>query len=228
MVRTGFALFAAGTLAIGMAGRASAQAATQGTWWNPVTVQATQESGGIGTILRDAVLGRPTTPETNPQSSRAPNTSTPQAGRGRGRGNGNGNGNAVNASARQGNGPPFCRNGQGHPTKGRAWCEQKGWVGNTTWAREGWGDVIFGGGVPSQERTVGQGGIGGILGSVITGRLTSFGRQAGLAGSMDGRWVPVSGGGSVLLVRMGGVPIAELADLNRDGRADMVLLNHAY
>ena len=45
MVRTGFALFAAGTLAIGMAGRASAQAATQGTWWNPVTVQATQARG---------------------------------------------------------------------------------------------------------------------------------------------------------------------------------------
>ena len=190
-----------------------------------MTVQATQESGGIGTILRDAVMGRPTTsPDANPQSSRAPNTTT--AGRGRGRGNGNGSVN--NASARHGNGPPFCRNGQGHPTKGRAWCEDKGWVGNTTWAREGWGDVIFGGQVPSQERPVGQGGIGGILGNVILGRLTGFGRQAGLAGSMDGRWIPLSSGGTVLQVRMGGVPIAELADLNRDGRADMILLNHAY
>jgi hypothetical protein len=38
----------------------------------------------------------------------------------------------------------------------------------------------------------------------------------------------VSSGGSVLQLRMGGVPIAELADLNSDGRADAVLLNHAY
>ena len=227
MVRRGFALFAAGALATGMATGASAQAATQGTWWNPMTVQATQESGGIGAVLRDAVMGRPSTPDASQQSSRAPNTTT-TAGRGRGRGNGNGNGNVSNANARLGNGPPFCRNGQGHPTKGRAWCEQKGWVGNTTWAREGWGDVVFGGGVPSQERTVGQGGIGGVLGNIILGRLTSFGRSAGLAGSMDGRWIPLSSGGTVLQVRMGGVPIAELADLNRDGRADMVLLNHAY
>src|SRR5687768_542645 len=106
MVRTGFALLAAGAVVFGLGPEASAQTPSRGTWWNPMTVQATQESGGIGTILRDAVMGRPTTPDASTQSSRAPNT--PTAGRGRGRGNGNGNGNVSNANARNGNGPPFC------------------------------------------------------------------------------------------------------------------------
>ncbi len=29
--------------------------------------------------------------------------------------------------ARNGNGPAFCRNGQGHPVHGWEWCQQKGW-----------------------------------------------------------------------------------------------------
>jgi hypothetical protein len=86
--------------------------------------------------------------------------------------------------------------------------------------------VIFGGGTPNRERTVNQPTIGDILGDVILGRLNRFGRESGLTGSLDGRWVPVASGGSVLQLRMGGLPIAELADLNRDGRADVVLLNH--
>ena len=133
-----------------------------------------------------------------------------------------------NANAKNGNGPPFCRNGRGHPVHGRAWCEQKGWVGQSTWAREGWGDVIFGGRAPNQEREVNQSTIGSILGDVILGRVSRFGRDAGLGGAVDGRWMPVSSGGSVLQLRMGGVPVAELADLNRDGRAEVVLLNYAY
>lgn len=28
---------------------------------------------------------------------------------------------------RNGNGPAFCRNGQGHPVHGREWCRQRGW-----------------------------------------------------------------------------------------------------
>jgi hypothetical protein len=216
MVRTGFALLAAGALVLGWRSEASAQRA--GGWWTPVVPQATQESGSVGTILRDAVLGAP---DRN-ADTRGRDVRTPSNGRGRGTDRG------ANAQAGNGNGPPFCRNGQGHPTKGRAWCQQKGWVGNTSWAREGWGDVIFGGGrVPSEERPVRQGTIGGILGDVILGRVTRFGRDEGLSGALDGRWVPVAGG-SVLQLRMGGIPLAELADLNRDGRADLVLLNYVH
>lgn len=35
------------------------------------------------------------------------------------------------ARTKQGNGPPFCRNGNGHPVHGRQWCVDKGWgLGN--------------------------------------------------------------------------------------------------
>jgi hypothetical protein len=131
------------------------------------------------------------------------------------------------SNARNGNGPPFCRNGSGHPVHGRRWCEDKGWVGNTSWARAGgWGDVIFGGREPTREARVTEPTLGGILGDIVLGRVARFGREAGLSGNLDGRWTPLSSGGSVLQLRMGGVPLAELADLNRDGRADVVLLNH--
>src|SRR6186713_1357227 len=34
----------------------------------------------------------------------------------------------IGQTARRGNGPPFCRNGQGHPVHGQEWCERKGWT----------------------------------------------------------------------------------------------------
>jgi hypothetical protein len=44
-----------------------------------------------------------------------------------GRGNGN--------KAKNGNGPAFCRNGQGHPVHGWEWCRQKGWGDGTADSR---------------------------------------------------------------------------------------------
>lgn len=41
--------------------------------------------------------------------------------------------NRYRLNQRRGNGPPFCRNGQGHPVHGRQWCIDKGWgLGNRT------------------------------------------------------------------------------------------------
>jgi hypothetical protein len=37
-----------------------------------------------------------------------------------------------NSDGRNGNGPAFCRNGQGHPVHGWEWCRQRGW-GNDTY-----------------------------------------------------------------------------------------------
>jgi hypothetical protein len=207
MVRIRFALLAAGALFFGLGSQASAQSSRG--WWEPVVLD---QSGDVGSILRDAVLGRQSDRGAQGrQDARVPDRVVNR-----------------NNGGRNGGGPPFCRNGQGHPVHGRRWCQDKGWVGGSTWAREGWADVILGGGVPEREREVGSSTIGSILGDVILGRVTRFGREAGLGGSVDGRWLPISSGGSVLQLRMGGVPIAELADLNRDGRAEVVLLNHAY
>jgi hypothetical protein len=212
MVRTGIALFAVTAVTLGFSAPATAQTTDRSGWWSPVVLQTTADPGS-GSILRDAVLGRTSTSGGDVGVQQARNQGSVRTGA---------------AKARKGNGPPFCRNGAGHPVHGRRWCEDKGWVGSTSWARAGgWGDVILGGRQPTRETRVTEPTLGGILGDIILGRVARFGRDAGLSGNLDGRWTPLSSGGSVLQLRMGGVPLAELADLNRDGRADVVLLNHS-
>lgn len=120
---------------------------------------------------------------------------------------------------RQGNGPPFCRNGQGHPVHGMAWCEDKGW------ARVAWNDVVFKGADRRYEDPyVREPSIVDILGDVVLGRLTTQMANLGLEGAMEGRWVPMDDGPTVLQLRVGDSPLAEFTDLDRDGRADVVLV----
>jgi hypothetical protein len=116
--------------------------------------------------------------------------------------------------ARRGNGPPFCRNGQGHPTKGMEWCREKGWT-----QQSGWGNIIYRNPLPSDRQPRAR----DILDSVILGRLTDYSRQLGARGPIESRsfWV---GDASVLQLRAGGVPLAEFTDWNRDGRVDLVLV----
>lgn len=138
-------------------------------------------------------------------------------------------------NAKKGNGPPFCRNGQGHPVHGWDWCVRKGWAGDRydryerndrrrSWDQAGWGDVIMRGPQPSRDRYMDQPSIADILGDVVFGRLVEQGRRSGYRGALDGRWVPAGDRGSIMQLRMGGRPLAELADVDRDGRADLVLL----
>jgi hypothetical protein len=117
---------------------------------------------------------------------------------------------------RRGNGPPFCRNGQGHPVHGMEWCRRKGW------SEAGWGNVIFRDRLPS-NRSVDQPRVRDILGSVILDRLSQHSRLLGASGPIEGRTLMV-GGASVLQLRAGGIPLAELTDRNGDGRVDLVLL----
>jgi hypothetical protein len=116
---------------------------------------------------------------------------------------------------RRGNGPPFCRNGQGHPVKGMEWCREKGW------APASWQSIVYRSRVPNGS--VRQPTLRDILGSVILGRFTDYSQQLGARGPLEGRSF-YAGDASVLQLRAGGVPIAELSDLDRDGRVDLVLL----
>lgn len=145
-----------------------------------------------------------------------------------------GNGRAA------GGGPPFCRNGQGHPVHGWEWCERKGWGGGgyDVWTRQdgGWEDVILGGpdrprrpselprGPSDIPRRMGEASLGTILGDAVMGRMLGHADRVGLGGSLDARWLDLGRRGGVLQVRAGGQPLAELADFDRDGRADVVLL----
>ena len=142
---------------------------------------------------------------------------------------------------RRGNGPAFCRSGAGHPVHGRAWCRDKGWDRDDRrdrdrrwddddrwdrdrrWNRVGWGDVIF------RRRDRGNDLISGailreLLGDRVYGRFDDHRRGSGYDGRLDGRWDRY-GNGYVLDLRAGGLPLARLIDANRDGRAEIVLLN---
>lgn len=125
---------------------------------------------------------------------------------------------------RRGNGPPFCRNGKGHPTKGWRWCQEKGWDRNgTRWDQVGWGDVIFRNPRDSRTGRLDQRTLGDVLGDIILGRLDARRSYLGVHSGFSGYWQP-DGRGRTLNVTAGGVPIARLVDRDGDGRADTVYL----
>ena len=119
------------------------------------------------------------------------------------------------------NGPAFCRNGQGHPVRGRQWCRDKGFGLGRDNARDIWGDIIFRD-RRYDNRQLSRSTLGDILGSVVLGRFDSYGRSYYGSGSLNGRWLDSRA--SVLQLYMGSTPIARLLDTNRDGRVDSVSL----
>lgn len=127
------------------------------------------------------------------------------------------------ARGKRGKGPKFCRNGEGHPVHGRAWCREKGFGTDAgyddTWDERQAPDVLF----PSPQRrrssTVDGGVLGDILGGGVLGRLERAARQLNL-GPISGRWR----GDSELQILGGSTPLARLVDLNGDNRADIVYL----
>jgi len=207
MNRNRLFLGAAALLAMASAAPLSAQGSDG--WWQPAVLGATQ--GGDRPSIGDVILGR---------GGRDARTSRRQ-------GDVDYRYDDRSGKAKKGNGPPFCRNGQGHPVHGRRWCEEKGWgtgSGYDSWSRADWRDVIFRRD-PGRQQRMSAPTIAGVLGDVVFGRLAGHGRSQGLGGALEGRWLPLAQGGAVMQLRMGGVPLAELADLNLDGRADMILLS---
>ncbi|MEX2582576.1 MAG: hypothetical protein WD766_04855 [Gemmatimonadota bacterium] len=130
------------------------------------------------------------------------------------------------AGAGSGEGPPFCRNGQGHPVFGRDWCYERGFglgARDIRWDDRGWEDVIFGGQQRQRSGSLDRGGLADVLGDVIYGRILDVSRATGGNEPLVGRWLRPGGSASVLQVRAGSLPIAELSDVDGDGRVDAVL-----
>jgi len=131
---------------------------------------------------------------------------------------------------RKDKGPAFCRNGSGHPVFGRRWCAEKGYglgyagVHALRWERQHWNDVRF-------DRRWYRTRLGlldgrmlvGVVGRAAYGRLDVLRRHAGSRYALTGRWVRPGGGALVLQIRSGPTAIAELSDLNGDGRVDVVM-----
>lgn len=156
----------------------------------------------------------------------------------RGRGSARGSGNDRSAGKARGRsagqvgrgGPPFCQNGQGHPVHGRQWCRDKGFglgggVFDTRWDDRGWEDVILRAprGADRRSGVLDRGGLIDILGDVVYGRLATEGSRLGTTAPLNGRWLRADGA-SILQIRSGSRPVAELTDLNGNGRVDAVLV----
>jgi hypothetical protein len=128
-------------------------------------------------------------------------------------------------------GPAFCRDGSGHPVFGRRWCVEKGYglggMGThaVRWDRQHWNDVVFG---RQWYRTRSDNVDGRVLVNVVGrgayGRLDLLRRHAGSRYALTGRWVRPGGGALVLQIRSGPTAIAELSDLDGDGRVDVVMV----
>lgn len=123
--------------------------------------------------------------------------------------------------------PSFCRSGEGHPEWGRQWCVDKGFglgaTGDVRWAR-----VINPDNVVLRRSTTGslsRDVLLDVLGDVVFNRLATQAITLGYTDPLTGRWIgEPTGGPRVLLLTSGDRPIAEIVDVNRDDRADMLVV----
>lgn len=218
MRRSGFMVAGLATAVFLLAAPGGAEAQQAGGWWDWALPEVTNARDRGGVSLPDVILGRENAERGKGQRG--------SAGAQRGSaGTQRGNARASNA------GPKFCQNGQGHPVHGRQWCRDKGFgtggLLNTRWDTRGWDDVVLRAprGQDRRPGAVDRGGLIDILGDVVFGRLTAEGRQLGASEPLNGRWIRGDGGANVLQIRSGTLPVAELTDLNGDGRADAVLIS---
>ena len=123
-----------------------------------------------------------------------------------------------------GNGPKFCRNGDGHPVYGMAWCRDKGYsTGYGRYRRVSWEDVILRRPRHYDNRMLSRSILQDILGAAVLGRFDRQRTHLGYRQPLYGRWYE-SNEGSLLRLFSGNEVIAQIWDRNRDGRGDVILL----
>lgn len=141
-----------------------------------------------------------------------------------------GNWKVVNEPYREKSGAPsFCRSGAGHPVWGRQWCVEKGFgLGVDDDLR--WSRVLDPSNVLMAGPTTGtltRDVLMNVLGSEVMNRFATHAVTLGLQDPLTGRWLgdTPDSGPRVLLLSSGTHPVAELIDVNRDNRADLVLVS---
>jgi hypothetical protein len=98
-------------------------------------------------------------------------------------------------------------------------------TGRGGWEIVVWGEIVF----ESQSRQpagqiVGTAGLERILGRSRLDQLRHERPYREGQSALEGRWIEVGRGGRALQVRAGGAPVAELSDVDGDGRVDAVLM----
>lgn len=124
------------------------------------------------------------------------------------------------------NAPAFCRSGEGHPVRGREWCLDKGFgLGSrsgTLWSRGGIDDVVW---RRRADDRMDRGGLIGVLGDIVFGRLALQAVTLGYDQPLVGFWVAQPEGPRLLRVRSGEYEVAEFVDTNRDDRVDVLYVS---
>ncbi|MFL5383493.1 MAG: hypothetical protein ACJ8GN_13325 [Longimicrobiaceae bacterium] len=125
----------------------------------------------------------------------------------------------------RGNAPAFCRSGEGHPVWGREWCLDKGFgLGSragTLWSRGTIGDVVF----LRQDyypARLDRGGLLGVLGDLVLGRLALQAVTLGYDQPLVGTWVAEPRSPRLLRVYSGDYPVAEFVDTDYDNRPEIL------
>ena len=127
----------------------------------------------------------------------------------------------------EGGAPAFCRSGAGHPNWGRQWCIDKGFglgsEDNLRWGRNlDVNDVAFLSEPASTTLT--RAALTALLGDRVVDRLALHAITLGLVDPLVGTWRADPAGPRVLLVNSGGLPVAEIVDVNRDRRSDRMVV----
>jgi hypothetical protein len=124
------------------------------------------------------------------------------------------------------NAPAFCRSGEGHPVWGREWCLDKGFgLGSrsgTLWSRGTIDDVTW---RRQTDDRMDRGGLIGVLGDIVLGRLALQAVTLGYDQPLAGYWVAQPEGPRLLRVRSGEYEVAEFVDTNRDDRVDVLYVS---
>jgi hypothetical protein len=124
----------------------------------------------------------------------------------------------------RGNAPAFCRSGEGHPVWGREWCLDKGFgLGSragTLWSRGTIDDVIFR--RYDYGTRLDRGGLIGVLGDLVLGRLSLQALTLGYDQPLTGMWVAEPRSPRLLRVYSGGYPVAEFVDTDYDNRPEIL------
>src|SRR5687768_14646959 len=121
--------------------------------------------------------------------------------------------------------PSFCASGEGHPVWGRQWCVEKGFglgtANDLRWGRIIQPDVTLRRTDADRlDRTI----LTQVLGDVVFNRLAAHAITLGLTEPLSARWLGEQDGPRVLLLTSGDRPVAEIVDVDRDNRAEMLVV----
>jgi hypothetical protein len=124
-----------------------------------------------------------------------------------------------------GNAPAFCGSGEGHPVWGREWCLRQGFgLGSPRgmiWSRAHVDDVRYLRVIDAPR--LARASLIDVLGAVVVDRLAVHALGLGLVDPLHGVWLqPEPQSPRIMRVYAGEVAIAELVDLDRNDRVDVL------